>query len=67
MLEIYIFVIFYKFLTLAFTSSLAAYRFGGGSYGGRFDKLIVKPAWQKEYRKIYEIFTKKAENNLENL
>ncbi|EAH4837324.1 hypothetical protein OCH95_001638, partial [Campylobacter coli] len=53
--------------TLAFTSSLAAYRFGGGSYGGRFDKLIVKPAWQKEYRKIYEIFTKKAENNLENL
>ncbi|HDZ5105945.1 TPA: hypothetical protein RTH20_001417 [Campylobacter jejuni] len=53
--------------TLAFTSDLAAYRFGGGSYGGRFDNLIVKPGWQKEYRKIYEIFIKKAENNLENL
>ncbi|HDZ5084666.1 TPA: hypothetical protein RTH08_001558, partial [Campylobacter jejuni] len=53
--------------TLAFTSNLAAYRFGGGSYGGRFDNLIVKPGWQKEYRKIYEIFIKKAENSLENL
>lgn len=53
--------------TLVFTRELTAYRFGGGSYGGKFDHLIVKPGWQKEYRKIYETFTQKAEQNLKNL
>lgn len=50
--------------SLVLISKIVAYRFSGGSYGSSCDKLVLKPTWQKEYKKIWEIFLHKARRNL---
>lgn len=53
--------------TFVFTRLLTAYRFSGGSYGGEFDKLMVKPCWQKQYQKTLKLFTNKVKEKLDKL
>lgn len=46
--------------TLGLTRKLTAYRFGGGSYGKEYDKIILNANFSKGYRKIFDLFSNKA-------
>ncbi|KAA6227258.1 MULTISPECIES: glycosyltransferase family 9 protein [unclassified Campylobacter] len=45
----------------------ATRHFLGGSYNGVFDKMVVKPGFQKHYKKTFSAFAKKVEEKLSTL